>query len=99
MAVRRGYKLTRFRFLRVLRMVNRDCPPEHRQVIEFTLNEARDLFEHGEEGIGLEVLVSNLHEVSSPVSAELHAELRWLATRPRLTLGSDYMTVLGVLQP
>ena len=97
MAVRRGYKLTRFRFLRVLRMVNRACPPEHRQEIEYTLNSARHLFDHGEGSIGLENLVGNLGEVSFPVSAELHAELRWLATR--LPMGSDYMNVLDALQP
>jgi hypothetical protein len=97
MAVRRGYELTRFRFLRVLRMVDRDCPPEHRQVIEFTLNQSRVFFDDGEGVIGLEILVSNLHEVSFPVSAELFAELRWLATR--LPMGSDYMNVLDALQP
>lgn len=97
MAVRRGYKLTRFRFLRALRVVNRDCPPEHRRVIDFTITEARDLFDHGEEGIGLEILISNLHEVAFPVSAELFAELRWLTTR--FSIGASYVNTLDALQP
>jgi hypothetical protein len=81
MAIRRGYKLTRFRFLRALRAVRRYYPPEHTAVIEFTLTEARHLLDHGEAGIGLEMLICNLFEVGYQAPPTLVGDLRWLATR------------------
>lgn len=79
--VRRGYKLVRYRFLRVLRCVGRSCPEECREVIDFTVSETRHLLDHGEGGIGLDILLSNLVEISFPVPPDLLEELRWLTTR------------------
>ena len=90
--IRRGHKLMRFRFLRALRVVHRHCPAKHRTVIDFTIAETQNLLDHGEEGAGLELLVSNLDEVTFPVSAALHAELDWLAAR--LTIGPSYAALL-----
>lgn len=95
MAVRRRHKLMRFRFLRALRAVNRHCPPRHRAVIDFTVKEARHLLDHGEQGIGLEILISNLHEVSFRAPTALVADLRWLAAR--LTLAPRYVALLDQL--
>jgi hypothetical protein len=81
MAVRRGYKLVRFRFLRALRQVRQLCPEEHRRVIEFTMTEVRHLLDHNEGAVGLEILIGNLAEVSFPTPAPLLAELRWLTER------------------
>jgi hypothetical protein len=50
-------------------------------VIDFTANEVRDLLDRGEQGIGLEILISNLHEASFPLGEDFLAELRWLASR------------------
>jgi hypothetical protein len=95
MTVRRGHKLTRFRFLRALRAVQRTCPPEHHALIKFTIGEVLPLLDCGEAGIGLEILISNLHEVSFPTPAALAAELRWLAGR--LTIGPGYAAALEQL--
>jgi hypothetical protein len=91
-AVRRGHRLTRFRFLRALRAVRRQCPPGHSAVIGFTVGEARHLLDHGEGGLGLEILLSNLHEVSFPAPPALVAELRWLAAR--LAIAPSYASLL-----
>ena len=95
MAIDREHELTRFRFLQTLSEVRRVCPTEHYTLIEFTIEEARQLFDCGEESIGLEILISNLHEVSFPVPVILVAELRWLAER--LTIGPGYAGALEQL--
>src|SRR5262249_2618935 len=99
MVVRRGHKLTRFRFLRALREVRRACLPKHRALIEFTVGEVRPLLDCGEAVMGLEILLSNLHEVSfpAPTPATLAAELRWLAGR--LMIDHGYRAALEQLPP
>lgn len=97
MPIRRGYKLARFRFLRTLRMVRRDCPPECAEVMDFTVKEARHLLDHHEGAIAFEILLGNLCEVSYPVSDELLAELRWLAGG--FLIGPSYAELLNHLQP
>ena len=97
MPIRRGYKLVRFRFLRVLRTVRRDCAVECKKVIDFTLEEARHLLDHNEGAIALEILLGNLCEVSYPVSDELLTELRWLANG--FLIAPAYADLVNHLQP
>ena len=96
MAAHRGYNLVRIRFLSVLRLVRQHCPDEHRRFIESTLTEARHLLDHNEGAISLEILLSNLAEVSFPTPKPLLAELRWLAGR--FLIAPSYAALLDILQ-
>jgi len=52
---------------------------QHREKIEFTLADARSLAAHGEWGLGLENLCSNLYEFDFPLTPELFREIETLA--------------------
>ncbi len=48
---------------------------ESRRMMEYTLREVRDDVHHGEEGVGIHMLSSNLYEVGFPLDADVVSKL------------------------
>ncbi len=59
------------------------------------MSEARILLDHGEEGVGLEILLSNLFEIDFVLPAVLRKELHWLVRR--VSMGSSYAEIVDRL--
>ncbi len=95
--VRRDNELCRARFHQVLRTVLSNCPNDRRRVIEFTVNTTREMFDHGEQGIALEILLSNMHEYAYPTPDDVKTELTWLAVQYRIDC--RYAALISLLQP
>jgi len=72
----RTARLSILRLIELIRMKIEYLPDEeNKRIVKFTIEEAQSLADNGEEYIAFELLVSNLHEISFPVTREIYQQM------------------------